>query len=808
MTILVKDLRYALRGLFKSPGFTVVAVIAIALGIGANTVIFSVINAVLLRSLPFPAPDRLIDVWESDSKRNLSHIPLSFTKFTDLVDQSRVFDSLGAYTWSTFDLSGRQEPEQVYGLEVSQGFFPTFGIRPLLGRWFLPEEDQSGGSEVAVISYRLWERRFGSDPKIVGKNFGLDGRSTTVVGVMPPSFHFPDESNDVWVPRVFEHKILTQLQIRHGASYLGLIARLKPGASLAQASAEINTINARYRLQNPGNVDALADLDPFPLLEDTVSNIRPTLLALMSAVGFVLLIACANVANLLLARGASRQKEVSLRLALGASRTRLIRQFLTESVLLASAGGVLGLLIAVVGLKLLSLANLENIPRASQIAIDGWTLAFTLGLTLLTGIAFGIVPALRASGTSLIDSLKEGGRESSESLRRNRFRSVLVVGEIAVALVLLAGAGLLLRSFIRLVGVNPGFNAHRLLTLHIALPTAQYPQPEQQQRFFEDLVRRARSLPGVQSAAVSSYLPLGGGDIFYFFHPEDQPDLGPGKNPTALLGAIHPDYFRTLGIPLLRGRAFAETDTDTAAPVMIVDQSMAKHYWPNQDPVGQRVIYSRENITAEVVGVVGSVKYSGLNSGSASEMYVPYTQRPWPSMTLEVRAASDPSMLAGAVREQIQALDKNQPVSSLRTMDEVVAGSVAQARLTMFLLGIFAAAALALAALGIYGVMSYSVARRTHEIGIRMALGAETTDVLRLVVGQGMTLALIGLAVGLGGAFALTRFLASLLFDVRPTDAATLAAVSVGLLAVALAANYIPARRATKIDPLAALRHE
>ena len=804
----LQDIRYGLRQLRRNPGFTTVAVLTLALGIGANTAIFSVINAVLLRSLPYPASDRLIDIWESDAGRHLSHIPVSFTKFTDLTEQSQVFAGLGAYTWSTFDLSGGREPEQINGLEVSRGFFSTFGVRPMLGRWFLPEEDRRGGRNVALISYRLWERRFGSDPNLIGADIGLDGRSTTVVGVMPPSFQFPDESNDVWVPRVFEHKFITQLQIKRGASYLGLVARLKPGERLAQARAAIGTINGRYRQQNPGNADALTELESIPLLEDSVINVRPTLLVLMGAVGFVLLIACANVANLLLARGASRQKEVTIRMVLGASRARLLRQFLAESLLLASAGGALGVLIAGAGVKLLSSTNLENIPRAAQVGIDGWTLGFTLALSLFTGIAFGIIPAFRASGALLMDSLKEAGRGSSESLRRNRFRSVLVVGEIAVALVLMAGAGLLLRSFVRLGGVNPGFNSHGLLTMHIALPTARYPKPEQQKRFFEDLLRRVQILPGVQSAAVSSYLPLGGGIIFYFFHPEGRPDLGPAKNPTALLGAIHPDYFRTMGIPLLRGRAFTEADNETAARVMIIDQSMARFCWPNQDPIGKRIIYSQENTAAEVVGVVGGVKYSRLDGGVASEMYVPLTQHPWPSMTLEVRSVGDPSALAGAVRVQIQAQDKDQPVSAVRTMDEVVAGTVSQARLTMILLGVFALAALALAAVGIYGVMSYSVASRTHEIGIRMALGAEFWDVLRLVVRQGMTLALLGLGVGLAGAFALTRFLSSLLYDVRPTDAATMAAVSLVLVCAALAASYIPARRAAKVDPMVALRYE
>ena len=808
MTTLLQDLRYALRGLLKSPGFTAVAVIAIALGIGANTAIFSVINAVLLRSLPFPEPDKLIAVWQTDVKRNINHLPASFTKFTDLAEQNQVFASIGAYTWGTFNLSGGQEPEQVYGVKVSQGLFPALGVRPALGRWFLPEEDRRGGSDVVVISNGLWHRRYGSDPNLIGKTIGLDGRSATVVGIMPANFQFPDGTTEVWVPRVFENNILTQLQIKNGASYLVLIARLKPDASLEQARVEIDTINDRYRQQNPGYVDALSQLNAVPLLEDTVSNIRPTLMVLMGAVGFVLLIACANVANLLLARAATRHKEVSLRMALGASRARLIRQFLTESLVLAAAGGGLGLLIAGLGVRLLTSANLDNIPRAGQVRIDGWTLGFTLALSLSTGIIFGIVPALRASRASLMDSLKEAGRGASESPRRNRMRSLLVVGEVAIALVLMVGAGLLLRSFIRLAGVDPGFNPHGLLTMRFSLSTARYPQPKQQERFFEDVVRRVQILPGVLSAAVSSFLPLGGGNIFYFFHPEGQPDLGAGKNPISLLGAIHPDYFRTMGIPLQRGRAFNEQDNDDATRVAIIDQSMARRYWPTEDPIGKHIIYSRENITLEIVGVVGDVKYSSLDSGANNEMYVPYTQRPWPNMTLEVRTASDPLAFAATVRAQALDVDKEQPVASARTMDRVVADSISQARLTMLLLAIFAAVAVALAVVGIYGVMSYSVAQRTHEIGIRMALGAERGDVLQLVVRQGMILALIGLAVGLAGVFGLTRFLTSLLFEIRPTDTATLVIVSLGLLGVALLACFVPARRATKVNPVVALRNE
>jgi putative ABC transport system permease protein len=803
-----QDVRYGLRMLAKSPSFTLAAVVALAFGIGANSCIFSMVNSVLLHALPYPGSDRIVAITQSDLRRNLRNAPLSYPKFLGIAEQNQVFADVGVYAYQTFNLTGGGEPEQVAGVRVSEGFFPVLGVQPMAGRWFEAAEDRRGGSDVVVLSHRLWQQRFNSDSALVGRNVELNARSTTVVGIMPADFHFPDSTIDVWMPRAFESALLTREQMDRGAGFLGLIARLKPEDSLTQAKSQIDTINHRYGQEDPANLDASWQLAAVPLLDATVNNIRTTLWVLLGAVGCVLLIACANVSNLLLVRGTTRQREVSIRLALGAPRARLVRQFLTENLVLWLAGGALGVGMASWGLSRLPATASLAIPRAGEIRLDVRALLYTLLLTIVTGVLFGLAPAWRASAASLLQRLNEGARSGSASLRRNRLRSSLVIGEIALALLLLAGAGLLLRSFVRLMSVHTGFAPHGLLTLRIALPPDRYPQPKRQAEFFSDVLRKVRTLPGVQAASVISYLPLAGGGIQYFFHAEGQLDLSASKSPFAPFLAIDPEYFHTMGIPLLRGRAFTDQDHDTTLKVAIINQSIAKRFWPGEDPIGKHLTYSREHITVQIVGMVGDVKRSSLDSDGEDQVYLPFAQRPWPTMTLVARSSIDPWTLAQPIRSQILEVDKDQPVSYVRTMEQVIAESVAKLRLTMSILAIFAAVAAGLAAVGIYGVMSYAVSQRAHELGVRMALGAGRADLLRLVALQGITLTLVGMGLGLLGAFGLTRYLSSLLFAVRPLDFATFAAATAGLFAVAMCASLVPAYRATKADPMVALRYE
>ncbi len=802
-----QDLRYGLRMLWKNPGFTLIAILALALGIGANTAIFSVVNTVLLRPLPYKDPDRLVMVWEDNTKKGFPRDTPAPANFIDWRDQNQVFEGMAAIAEQSFNLTGIGEPERIDGRRVSASLFPLLGVEPQLGRAFLPEEDSPGGSRVVILSYGLWQRRFGSDVNITGKPLTLNGESYTVVGVMPPHFQFPSREDQLWVPIAFT----SQGAANRGGHYLEVIARTKPGITLEQAQAAMNTIAARLQQQYPDqNTDIGAVV--IPLHEQVVGDIKPALLVLLGAVGFVLLIACANVANLLLARAAVRQKEIALRVALGASRLRLIRQFLTESILLAALGGAVGLLLSLWGVNLLKAFVPENISQAHAVTIDAKVLGFTVMVSMLTGLIFGLAPATQASNFNLNETLKEGGRDSAAGSRGNRIRGVLVVAEVAVSLVLLVGAGLLINSFLRLRNVDPGFRADNLLTMRLVLPRQKYPDQTRRTDFYTDLIRRVEALPGVRSAAVTNWIPLVPQGDSQGISIEGRPDPGPGKNPIVVTRVISPHYFSTMGIQLSQGQQFGEQGRPDSPRVAIISEAMAQRFWPGEDPMGKRFKtggFNSPNPWMEIVGVTKDVRQVKLDADPKPQMYVPYTQPEFfvPSH-LVVKTNVEPGSLAATVRRTVWEIDRDQPVSNVSTMEEVLSESVARQRFTMLLLCVFAATALALASIGIYGVMSYSVAQRTHEFGIRMALGARGLDVLKLAISQGAKLILIGVAIGLASSFILTRFMSSLLFDVTATDPLTFMGVSLLIVVIALVACFIPARRATKVDPLIALRYE
>ena len=803
---LKQDIRYGVRMLWKNKAFTAIAVVALALGIGANSAIFSVVNTVLLRPLPYRDPDRLVTVWEDNSKVGYPHDTPAPANYVDWRDQNQVFEGMAATADTSLNLTGAGEPERFDGKRVSANFFSLLGVDPQLGRGFLPEEDVAGANHVVVLSHGLWQRRFGSDPGIVGKSITLNGEAYTVIGVMPAGFQFLSEDVSMWVPIAFTPQQAAQRQ----SHYLKIVARLKPGVTLERAQSEMSTIAARLQQQYP---DSNADLGATvtSLHEEVVGNIRPALLVLLGAVGFVLLVACANVANLLLARAAVRQKEIALRTALGASRLRLVRQFLTESILLAALGGVVGLLLSVWGVSLLRSFIPQNISQVKAITVDAWVLGFTLLVTLLTGVVFGLAPAVQASRFDLNETLKEGGRDNASTRGGNRLRAVLVVAEVAVSLVLLVGAGLLLNSFMRLRSVDPGFRADKLLTMSVVLPQQKYPDYARRRAFYTDMLRRVEALPGVRSAGVTNWIPLIRQGDSIGVAVEGQP-TPPGKPHVIVTRVVSPHYFGAMGIRLLEGRVFEEGKDRADSPcVVVVGESVARRFWPD-GALGKRVSPGepqRPEDWCQVVGVVNDVKQMDLAAEPKQQIYFSYEQADFfAPRYLVVSTEGDPLALASTVRKTVWDVDRDQPVSNVNTMEGVLAESIARQRFTALLLGLFAGLALVLAAVGIYGVMSYSMAQRTREIGIRMALGAQKRHVLKLAVGQGLKLVFVGIVIGLVGAFALTRLMASLLYGVSATDPATLVIISLVLVAVALFASYIPARRAAKVDPLIALRYE
>jgi putative ABC transport system permease protein len=808
-----QDIRYGIRMLLKAPSLSIVATIALALGIGANTAIFSVVNAVLLRPLPFANSDQLMTVWETDPTRGQVRGSASYPNFADWREQNHVFEHMATYYNNDFILTGRGESTRLQGAVVNADLFPLLGVAPAIGRGFLPDEDKPGeGGRVVLLSQALFQKRFNSDPNVLNQSIVLNGKNHTIVGVMPQAFQFPiqNEPVELWTTVAMDMEGKDPITNERGAHYMNVIGRLKPGVSKEQAQAEMTAISARLEQQYPDK-DLHKTTTVEPTLEALVGSIRPALLILLGAVACVLLIACANVANLLLARAMMRHKEMAIRSALGASRMRVVRQLLTESLLLSLTGGTLGLLLAVWWSDLLIALGKQNIPRALQVGLDWRVLGFTLLVSVLTGVIFGLVPALHSSKSELTESLKEGGRSSSDGARRNRIRGTLVVTELAIAVVLLVGSGLLIQSLWRLRQVSSGFESQNLLTFVVGIPEVKYPT-EKQAQFFHDLVARIESLPGVSSASSVVPLPLSGDLYRISFETEGRP-VAKGEQPSADFFAIEEDYFKTLGVSMLKGRDFNVHDGAKDQPVIIVNQAFAQKYFPNEDPIGKRIrpgisTTVTQPVMREIVGVVADVRNRNLSSELRPGYFIPMSQIPFNQMALIVRTINDPHSLITAVQNEVHSMDAEVPVFNVKTMDEYIAATVAAPRFNTTLLVIFASVALVLTIVGLYGVMSYSVAQRTNEIGIRMALGARVTDVLTLVFKQGLMLVLIGEAIGLAGAFVLTRLIRGMLFGVAPNDFITFAAVALMLAAVALLATLIPARRAAKVDPLVALRYE
>ncbi len=809
MQTLLQDIRYALRTLRKEPGFTIIAILTLALGIGANTVIFSLIDTVLLSPLPYKHSEQLLNIVAGDRAKGTTGTPVSFTKFTALQQQTKTLASVGAFYQTTSNLTGSGEPQQINMNRASADFFHLLGIAPAMGRDFLPTEDQVGGADVAILSDGFWRAHFNADPQILGKSVTLDGKTTTIIGVLPQSFEFPFQQPepDVWVPRVFDLLGLRPEQLHSGAGFLSVIARLKPGATLAQAQAEGDTISQAYAQAFPGNADAAKhSLDYTSLTDSLVGPVRSSLFVLLGAVAFVLLIACANVASLLLTRATSREKEMSVRQALGATRGRLAAQLLTEGVVLAFLGGLLGVGLAALAMPLLRTAAGNAVPRLDHVEVNGWVLLFSLVLSIATGLVFGLVPALQTSATNLVGALKEGRGTASGS--GARARQVMVIAEVAVALMLVTGAGLLIKSFASLLRVNPGFDAHGVMTFPVSLPTAKYATLPQRAEFFHQALERIGTVNTVESAGVVSYMPMTGGARYVYFCAEGQVCQGIGKDPLISMKQVSPGYFPAMRIPLLRGRVFNDQDVTGATPVVIINQTVAEKYFAGQDPIGRTVQNSRDRIPLQIVGVVSDVKINSLSAPKFEEMYLPCTQAPWMAMTFVVRSASASQPLVAAVRQQIRSIDPDLPVDGVQSLDHLVSESVGQPRLLMALVTAFGGLAILLAAIGIYGVVAYSVSQRLREMGIRMALGAAPRDISRLVVGQGMRLVLAGIAIGFVASLWLSKFLASELFATQPRDPLTFSLVALVLAAVALAACWIPARRAMRVDPMVALRYE
>ncbi|HEX8838531.1 MAG TPA: ABC transporter permease [Candidatus Acidoferrum sp.] len=812
MGTLRQDIRYALRLMARSPGFVAAAVLTLALGIGANTAIFSVVYGVLLRPLPYVQPDRLVKGTMVNREQVDQPMPLSDADFLDWKSQNQAFENLAAYTVVRINVTGMGEPEQVRGVVATPAFFATLGVGAELGRTFLPAEDGTNSPAEAVLGHAYWLRRFRGDAGVIGRAIVLNGRTYTIVGVMPPDFQFPDADDPTMPGQVDIWRVLhLPPPQRRGPYYLWAIARMKPGMTLQQGQSELDLIGARIAGQNPLTNQNVSFRET-PLQQAIVGDARPALLVLLGAVAFVLLIGVANVANLLLARSSSRQRELAVRAALGASGMRLLRQLLTESLVLAALGGALGLLISYVGLRSILSLIPANLPRVEGIHLDGRVLAFTTAISLLSGVLFGLAPALQQLRHDLNEPLQEGGRSLGVSLSRGRTRALLVVGEIALSLILLAAAGLLLKSFLQLEKVDGGVNPDRVMTMQLTLPQLKYRTSPELISFYDQLLPRVAQVPGVASVGLGMSLPPNLLEVTDSFTVEGSVPATGIAAPQADLVFVSADYFRALGVPLLRGRSFLPTDRADAPPVCIINQTLAQRYWPGEDPVGKRIktggLERPKNPWLEVVGVVGDMKFNSLETPADPTLYQPYQQAPWSAMYLVFRGMQDPRNLVAPVRAAVWSLDKDLPVARVRTMDQLLSESVAQPRFRTWLIGLFGCAALLLAAVGVYGVVSYSVTERTREFGVRVALGARPGDVLRLVIGQGLRLAGVGVALGLVGAFLLTRLLAKLLFAVKPYDPLTFSGAAALLSVVVMTACYLPARRATRVDPQVALRYE
>lgn len=811
-----QDLRFGIRMLLRHRTFTLAAIIALALGIGANTAVFSVVNAVLLRPLPFQNADRMVLLWGNFLKLNIEQMRANAAEYVDYRDQTQSFESVAAFNTADFNFTGGSQPERIAGASVTANLFPMLGALPAQGRVIAPEENQSGNINVVVISHKFWQQHLGGDANVIGRSVRLNDLSYTVIGVMSAGFEFPHpsfnfaEPAQFWIPLAFTTDQVAQ---RRRPYFLNVIGLLKPNVSLEQARNEMAALGKRFEQQHPGylgpnKADGGWRITVTPLQEQVVGQSRRALQILLAAVGLVLLIACANAANLLLMRATARQKELAIRSAMGASRLRLIRQLLTESLLIGGLGGIFGLALAWWGVKALLALSPDNLPRLQEINLDGRVLLFTLAISILTGLIFGIAPALQASKPELQQTLKETGATVTRG--RHWLRNLLVVGEVAVAMMLLAGAGLMLNSFLRVQRINPLVRTDNLLSVELNLPDTKYPEPAQAATFYQELIRRVRSLPGVESASLSTIQPLGAIAINDPFAIEGRP-LDLNKPFVAGWQLVAPDYFRTLDIPLVAGRDFTERDNAEGDGAAIINEALAARYFPGEDPIGKRLTLGLprpENPWLTIVGIVKDIPHRGLESKAEPDWYLPYLRQPRRDVFLMVRSTGDPANLATAVRSQIPAIDQDQPVTGIKTMNEVIASTTAPRRFNTLLLAIFAAVALTLAAVGIYSVISYSVAQRTQEIGIRLALGAQASDVIRLVVKQGMTLALLGIAAGIVGAIAAARTMTSLLYDLKATDPMTFLAISLLLAVVALMACYLPARRAAKVDPITALRHQ
>jgi putative ABC transport system permease protein len=800
------DLRYAARMLAKKPGFTLIAFVTLALGIGANTAIFSIVNGVLLRPLPYKDPQQLVSIWEKQT--NQEHSNFSPAEFLDYQAQNQSFSGMAAYRLMNFTLTGAGEPEQLGGLIVTANFFSLLGVEPVQGRILQPQDGLAGAPRVAVISYSYWQNRFASDTNVIGKTITLSGEPVTVVGVMTPNFQ--DDIYNIWVN---PHRVVPDWQLHsevdlfslRTTGYLRAFARLKPGVTLRRAQSDLNGIAARLQQEHPRTSGHEAGLSS--LHEQVVGNLKPVLFILFGAVALVLLIACANVTSLMLARSMDRQREIAIRLALGAGRWQIMRQLLLESILLTLAGGAGGGIVAAWGVHLFVASKPEDLPRVAAIALDYKVLMFTLLVSILTGVLFGLAPALAASNPRLTSAFKDTSPNATSGVGRLRLRQALVVAEMALAFVVLIGAGLLVNSFSRLLAVKPGFDPNHLTTMRLGLREPRYNGAMAKARFVKELDARMSSIPGVQGVGISDDLPILQTDSTTQIAVDGRADNAADQTPVGL-HVINERYFEAMGTRLIKGRTFTERDGSEAPSVFVINQTMARHFWPNEEPVGKRIRYNSKGPFGEVVGVVEDIKYDGLHSVDSSHVYEPYQQNSWPFLTIAVRSQLDQAPLMAATHREIQALDPNLAVSNVRSMSEVMGESLARRRLVLTLFSLFAALALLLATLGIYGVLASSVAQRTRELGIRIALGATTRGVLQLVIGNGVKLVVLGIAIGLAGAIAANRLLADLLFGVSATDPLTFTLIALLLSGVAVLASYIPARRATKVDPLVALRYE